>query len=172
MKQLSVSLALMLCTFALAAEPPVPILNARTPLDGVLSGGQPTPEQVAQAAKAGFRTVMNLRSDGEPGFDWEPAAVEAAGMRYVHIPIAGPDTLTRENVERVDAALSEALKNGPVLLHCASGNRIGAVLALRAAWVQGAEPAAALKLGQEAGLTRLEGATRELLGLPAAAGGK
>jgi len=138
-------------------------------MDGVLSGGQPTPEQIAEAAAAGFRTVINLRAAEEPGFEWEPAAVEAPGMRYVSIPVEGASGLTRENVDRIDAALAEARRAGPVLLHCSSGNRIGAVLALRAAWVEGRPAVEALAVGLGAGLTRLEPATREILGLPASA---
>jgi uncharacterized protein (TIGR01244 family) len=142
------------------------IPNARIPADGVLSGGQPTREQLLAAGRAGFRTVINLRLEAEPGFEWEPETVKASAMRYVHIPVAGAEGLTRENVERVDAALREALAAGPTILHCASGNRIGAVLALREAWLRGASPDAALKVGLAAGLTGLEPRTRELLGRP------
>ncbi len=148
-----------------SATPLLPIANARVPMEGVLSGGQPTQEQIEAAARAGFRTVINLRTEQEAGFEWERQAVEDLGMRYVLIPVAGAQGLTRENVERVDAALAEARAAGPVLLHCGSGNRIGALLALRAAWLQDVEPAAALDYGLDSGLTRLEGRTRELLGL-------
>ena len=147
------------------------IRNARVPLDGVLSGGQPTLEQIEAAAASGFATVINLRTPKEPGFEWEPEAVERSGIRYVHIPVDGASGLTRENVERIDAALRAALAEGPVLLHCASGNRIGAALALRAAWLEGAEPEAALKLGLAAGLTRLEPHIRKTLGLDEAGDG-
>ena len=144
----------------------LPIRNARVPVEGVLSGGQPSPEQIEAAARAGFRTVINLRTEGEPGFEWEREAVESLGMRYVLLPVAGADGLTRENVESLDAALEQALGEGPVLLHCASGNRIGAILALRAAWLQEVDAQKALEYGRASGMTRLEGATRKLLGLP------
>ena len=149
----------------LSTLPAIP--NARVPIDGVLSGGQPTPEQVEAVARAGFRTVINLRSEAEPGFEWEAEAVERLGMRYVHIPIAGAPDLTRARIERIDSELDRALSEGPVLLHCASGNRIGATLALRAAWLQGGEAETALGVGLKAGLTRLEPRVRELLGLEA-----
>jgi len=145
----------------------LPIRNARIPMQGVLSGGQPTREQIAAAGKAGFRTVINLRTEEEPGFEWEADSVAEHGMRYVLIPVAGADGLTRKNVKRIDTALREAQKSGPVLLHCGSGNRIGAILALREHWLAGTEPDAALRYGVESGLTRLEPKTRELLGLTA-----
>jgi protein tyrosine phosphatase (PTP) superfamily phosphohydrolase (DUF442 family) len=84
-------------------------------------------------------------------------------LRYVELPIAGASDLTRENVERLDRALRDALPAGPVLLHCASGNRVGALLALRETWLRGAEPEAALALGRAAGLAGLEAKTRELM---------
>ena len=148
-----------------ASGRPVPIPNARVAMDGVLSGGQPSPEQIAAAAQGGYRTVINVRTESEPGFAWERGAVESHGMHYVHIPISGAEDLTRESVERVDAALREARDRGPVILHCGSGNRIGALLALRAAWLQGVDPQAALDYGLATGLTGLEPATREILGL-------
>jgi uncharacterized protein (TIGR01244 family) len=149
---------------AVAGGPAIP--NARVALPGVWSGGQPSEAQIAEAAAAGFRTVINLRAPSEPGFEWEQAAVEHAGMSYVQIPVEGAAGLTRPNVERLDAALRSASERGPTLLHCASGNRIGAMLALREAWLLGTTPAKALDVGRAAGLTKLEPQVRELLGLP------
>ena len=54
----------------------------------------------------------------------------------------------------------------PIALACSSGNRAGALLALRAFWLDGADAASALELGLAAGLTRLEPSVRLLLGLP------
>ena len=148
------------------------IPGARVPMDNVLSGGQPTPEQIAAAAVAGFSTVINLRIDEEKGFEWEAEAVGGLGMRYVSIPVAGAEGLTRETVERLDVALSEAVAAGPVLLHCASGNRIGAILALRAAWLYEVEAETALEFGLANGMTRLEPTIRKLLGLATADSGR
>ena len=169
--------ALLAVVAMLAAEAPpapsvlLPLMNARVPLAGVLSGGQPTAEQIALAARAGFRTVINLRTEQERGFEWEREAVEASGMRYVQVPVAGASGLTRDNAERLDRELERAAAEGPVLLHCASGNRIGALLALRAAWLEGVDPEQALQYGRDSGLAGLEAVTSELLGLapPAAA---
>ena len=163
----SLILSFVLLSAAWAGPPTLllPIPNARVPVPGVLSGGQPTQDQIAAAGAAGYTTVINLRSDTEPGFEWEAAAVKAAGMAYVSIPVAGKTGLTKDNVARLDAALKEAAVKGPVLLHCGSGNRIGAMLALRAAWLEGKDAAAALDEGKAAGLTGLEPAVRSILGL-------
>jgi uncharacterized protein (TIGR01244 family) len=167
----AVILTLIVLAFtAASAEPPtllLPVPNARIPIAGVLTGGQPTQDQIAAAGTAGYKTVINLRPDTEKGFEWEAAAVKAAGMTYVSIPVAGANGLTKDNVVRFDAALKAAEANGPVLLHCASGNRIGAMLALRAAWLEGKDPATALAYGEASGLTHLEPQVKTLLGLPA-----
>jgi len=143
----------------------LPIRNARIPMDGVLSGGQPTREQIEAAAHAGYRTVINMRGEKEPGFEWESQMVEELGMKYELLPVTGKDGLSREDIERFDSVLTAALKEGPVLLHCASGNRIGAVLALRAVWVEEMDPEEALTYGRSSGMTRAEGVARELLGV-------
>lgn len=144
---------------------PVEIRNARTPLDGVLTGGQPTEEQLAALAKAGYRTLVNLRTEGEnPVSDREAALAEEVGMRYLHIPVAGARGLTEENARR----LSEVLEDDdlrPLVVHCGSGNRVGALFALEAFQIDGEDPAKALQIGLEAGLTRLEPVVREKLGL-------
>jgi uncharacterized protein (TIGR01244 family) len=120
------------------------------PQAGLYTYGQPSAAHLQQAAAAGITTVIDLRSAGENrGYD-EKAAAEALGLRYVSLPVAGSGGLTADNAR----ALHQILGNdtGPVLLHCASSNRAGALLALRAARQQNWEPVSALELGHAAGL--------------------
>ena len=125
-----------------------------------VSTGQPDQEILERAKAAGFVAVFDLRTAGEDrGMD-EPAAVEALGMSYVAIPVAGADGTTFDNAKQLDEALSKF--DGPVFLHCASGNRVGALMALRAS-MHGASDEEALAIGKDAGLTRLEGKVTELL---------
>lgn len=167
----------LLCTVAGAQEPEaadstnpseaprIEILNAKTPQPGVLTGGQPTPEQFEEAAQAGYRTVVNLRTEGEKG-SWDEAAKAAElGLRYVAIPVAGAEGISAENAE----ALAEVLKdpeNLPAMVHCGSGNRVGAVFALMAFHVEDEDAQSALERGLEAGLTSLEPLVRQKLDLP------
>lgn len=140
----------------------VEIPNARRPLPGVLSGGQPTRAQLEEAAAAGYRTVVNLRPLDEPGAWDERPLVAELGMRFHHIPVAGTADLDRDRA----AALAEILEDPsaqPVLVHCASGNRVGALVAIHAALLRGVSIDEALELGRRAGLTRLEEATRAYL---------
>lgn len=155
----------------LADSPPVletlQFKNAITPQEGVTSGGQPTEEEFRRAAALGYKTVVNLRTDGEEiPFD-EPALVEELGMRYVHLPIAGAEGITSENAAALAAILAEA--EHPVLLHCGSGNRVGALFALDAHDRLGQDAETALQTGLDAGMTRLEPVVREKLGLPVSA---
>jgi len=144
------------------------IPNATIPFPDVLVGGQPTVAQLESAAAVGVRTIVNLRPEKELGiYDTsgraEAAIVEHLGMRYVLIPVQGGADLNEENARRLAEAL-EAPDALPAMVHCASGNRVGALFALKAAWLDGASAEAALELGLGAGMTRLEGAIREKLG--------
>lgn len=132
------------------------LINELHPAPNLVTGGQPSQAQLAQAASA-IQTVINLRAAGEDGFD-AASQVEALGMRYVSIPIQGAADVTEANARLLDGALSEG---GVTLLHCASGNRVGALLALRAFYVEGAPPAEALDVGRGGGLTSLEQAVKE-----------
>jgi uncharacterized protein (TIGR01244 family) len=85
----------------------------------------------------------------------ETAAVEAAGMKYVSIPVAGASGVTFENARLLDEALAGI--DGPVFLHCRTGNRVGALMALRAS-AAGASDEDAIAAGKEAGLGSLEAA--------------
>ncbi len=135
--------------------------NAKRPAPGVLSGGQPSLEQLEAAGRAGFKTVINLRAPGESGTR-EPE-VTAAGMHYVALPIAGADAISEENARALAAALEEAEQ--PILLHCGSGNRVGALLALKAFHVDGKSAEEALQYGIESGVTGIEPVVRKALGL-------
>jgi uncharacterized protein (TIGR01244 family) len=89
--------------------------------------GQPSAEGLAQVKAMGFQTVINLRTEKEGAKD-EEAAVTAAGLRYVWVPVT-PETLSMADAEAVGRVLEDPAA-GPVLLHCASANRVGAVWTL------------------------------------------
>jgi len=50
-------------------------------------------------------------------------------------------------------------------VHCASGNRVGGLLALEQADFDGMAPQAALDLGRAAGMTGTEPRVRQMLGI-------
>ncbi len=140
----------------------IPIYNAVSPSPNLLLGGQPTESHLLAACDAGYKTVINLRGVGEEGTDWEPQAVAALGMTYVHIPIAGAAGVNRANADRLRAAI-DAAGDDPVVVHCASGNRVGALFALLAYEGDAATVETAIEVGRAHGLTGLESWVRQLL---------
>jgi uncharacterized protein (TIGR01244 family) len=130
---------------------------------GMYSGGQPTPADLARLATRGVRTVINLRGANEDaGFD-EPAESRRLGLRYVSIPIGGPEDVTPDAAARFTQALDAARGEGGTLVHCASGNRVGALVALDQGLGRGATHDAALALGRAAGLVSLAPRVAQLL---------
>ena len=139
--------------------------NGRTPFEGqeILVGGQPTPGQLERAQELGYKTVINLRQPDEKD-NTDPDRVQAMGMTYVSIPINGSPDMTREKALALSAALEAA--ESPVIVHWASGNRVGGLFAMKAYFIDGMSPEEALAVGKAAGMTRLEPTVREQLGLP------
>lgn len=90
----------------------------------VSGGGQPDEGDIAALKAAGVRKIINLRRPGEPNQPLDPdaegAAVRAAGMDYLHIPV-DPKNLSPASAEAVAKAVAEA--DGPVYVHCAAGGR-------------------------------------------------
>ncbi len=136
---------------------------------GLAAAGQPSPEALAKLKEMGFRTVVNLRTEQEGAAEERPV-VEGEGLRYVSVPIS-PATFSLADVEAVEKVLADQAAR-PVLLHCASSNRVGAVWAV----IQGRKGkslAEAEAAGAEAGMRpSMQEAVRRVLGatVPAGAG--
>jgi uncharacterized protein (TIGR01244 family) len=75
----------------------------------------------------GFKSILDLRTAAE-GTDQEAAEAATLGLAYHNIPI-GSAPPTAEQLDRF-AQLVEAGDSYPLLIHCASGNRVGAVWAV------------------------------------------
>lgn len=132
-----------------------------TPVDGITSAGQPDQAALAVFSENGYVAIIDMRGEREDrGMD-EKAVVESLGMDYVLLPIASEDDISFENAKKLDDLL--AAYDGPVLIHCGSGNRVGALLALRQS-MNGADDAAAMAYGKQGGLTGLEPVVQQRLG--------
>lgn len=98
--------------------------------DELAISGQPTIEELPQLVKAGYRSVVNLRSPKEIGFlDNEQQKIEFLELRY--ISISTPKKLTLDDVLPVIQQLSELPK--PILIHCDSGIRSSIVVLMQLA---------------------------------------
>jgi len=128
--------------------------------DGITAAGQPDETGLKELAEDGYAAVIDLRGAGEDrGLD-EKSFVENLGMDYVPLPIAGRDAISFENARRLDQILSSYEK--PVLVHCGSSNRVGALFALREK-LHGADDEEALSFGKSAGMTSLESTVKSRL---------
>jgi uncharacterized protein (TIGR01244 family) len=93
----------------------------------VAVAGQLEPTAMAEAAAAGFRSVINNRPDFEGG-PTQPtsasieAAARAAGLSYAWLPVA-PNVQTPAEIASF-AALLESMPK-PILAFCRSGTRSG-----------------------------------------------
>lgn len=91
--------------------------------DQISVAPQISPADMAEAARQGFKLVINNRPDGEdpaqPTSAEMQAAAEAAGLAYAHIPVRGGPT--PDQVAAQQELLAEA--PGPVLAFCRSGTR-------------------------------------------------
>ena len=132
------------------------------PSDGFVASGQPNEAVLKNFADAGYGTIVDLRMpDEDRGMD-EKTVIEGLGMTYVTLPIGSAEDLSFENAAKLDEIMSGL--DGPAVVHCASGNRVGALIALRAK-ANGASNEDALAVGKAAGLTRLEDVVRKKLGM-------
>jgi uncharacterized protein (TIGR01244 family) len=87
--------------------------------------GQPGRDDLEIAKQLPIRTVINLRKKSE--IDWdEEATVRALGMIYVSVPFQTPEELTDAVFDAARHALTFE-ENAPLLLHCASANRVGTI---------------------------------------------
>ena len=142
-----------------AANLRLPYLS--NPQPDLLCAGMPSAEDFRAVAAAGVRTVVNLCQLQETPID-EPEFVQHLGMRYVQIPIGGAPDLSETNA-RALAAVIDDKANQPVLVHCMSSNRVGALLALKAGVVDRVPAEEAMQFGLQAGLRALEPVVWHLL---------
>ncbi|HZI17428.1 MAG TPA: protein tyrosine phosphatase family protein [Pyrinomonadaceae bacterium] len=91
----------------------------------VTTGAQPAAAAFEKLAGLGFRAVLDMRTEAE-GHDAarERALVEAAGMRYLSLPVSS-EAPRPEQIAEFTRAVKDA-GNHPLFVHCASGNRVGA----------------------------------------------
>ena len=93
----------------------------------VACGGATTSEAVPELKKMGFASIINLRLPSEPGadIDKEAAAAKDVGINFYNIPFSGqtPDPKVADQF----LATITAKNNEPAYIHCAAGNRAGAM---------------------------------------------
>jgi protein tyrosine phosphatase (PTP) superfamily phosphohydrolase (DUF442 family) len=152
----SVILSFWFCSYAVAQSE----LNFKQPEANMYSGGQPSQNDLEQLKEKGVSSVINLRPLSEMDWD-EQAFVESLGMDYQLLPIADASDISWENAEKLSGMLT-GKNEEQVLLHCASGNRVGALIAL-IDFMNNKNVEQAIAVGRQWGMTRLEGQIAAML---------
>ena len=89
-------------------------------------GGQPSADDLAKFKQAGGKTVVNLRDEAENTKFNETSVLAGLGIDYHNPGFRNADALSDPIFRRVRDLLANG-NNAPLLLHCASGNRVGAI---------------------------------------------
>jgi protein tyrosine phosphatase (PTP) superfamily phosphohydrolase (DUF442 family) len=102
------------------------LTNAAEPVEGWVTGGQPTEQQLKAFKAAGGEVIVDNRDPMEPhGYD-EPTAARKLGLEYVSLPIVH-GAVTVGTLRQMHEMLRK-LSGRKALLHCSSGNRTSAGL--------------------------------------------
>ncbi len=124
--------------------------NAGYPWEGIATAGQPEEEHFERLAEAGYKMIIDLRTlEEDRGLD-EQEVVESAGMEYVNIPV-GHEDVENETFERFRELMKDPERR-PVLVHCSSANRVGALLIPYFVLDEGKNTDEAVKMASEVGL--------------------
>jgi len=102
------------------------VVNACQVSPGVVTGGQPSADDLERFRAAGGTSVLDLRDPMEPRPLDEPAVAAELGLEYVNIPV-NSGSLTDQTLERVLDVLRSA-GDRTVFVHCGSGSRVGGAL--------------------------------------------
>ncbi len=113
---------------------------------------QPTEAELKALSGQGYRSVINLRREGEANQPMSPAEegekARAAGLGYGHVPVNSA-TLSDKEVQEF-GKLMDSLP-GPVLVHCAAGQRAAALAIVHLAKKDGRTAEEALNHVRDAG---------------------
>ncbi|MGG7053957.1 beta-lactamase hydrolase domain-containing protein [Nitrosomonas sp. ANs5] len=150
----SAIMLLMLLTSAANAKDQVPyatqvndLMRYQRVTPKIATSGALSNDSIKELVKHSFRTVIDLRPEPDET-QKEKLAVEAENMLYINIPV------TREGIDESQlTAFKQAIAQAspPILVHCATGNKAGAM------WTsyrlsEGTPPNIAFKEGRASGM--------------------
>jgi protein tyrosine/serine phosphatase len=92
--------------------------------DILFRGGQPAESDYKALAAFGIHTIVDLRNDEE---SFAKSAAEAAGMKYVNIPMDGVSAPSDQDVATFLSVVNDPT-SGKIFMHCKAGiHRTGAM---------------------------------------------
>ncbi len=133
---------------------------SKGPEASLACSGQPTPEQFQKLKQNGVQRVVCLRAKTESGTGWEEDLAPHSGIEFVRFVIEGPKDITEAKAREFAALVGDG---EATLVACGSSNRVGAMMALKAKFVDGKSNEEALAIGKACGLKALEPAVKEAL---------
>ncbi len=127
-RALALAPVFLMATAVFGQQAPAGVENFHVVNENFYRGAQPTDEGFANLAKMGVHTVLDLReTDGRSLA--EKKAVEAAGMRYVNVPMQGISTPTPDVIAKALSVINDK-DAGKVFVHCRRGaDRTGTIVA-------------------------------------------
>jgi protein tyrosine phosphatase (PTP) superfamily phosphohydrolase (DUF442 family) len=95
----------------------------------IATAGQPTEDEVAAVAQAGYEAVINLdQRVSEYALEDEGGLVRSLGMEYVHIPVLW-ESPTKADLDRF-CEVMEARRDKKLFVHCVANRRVSVFMAL------------------------------------------
>lgn len=130
--------------------------------------GPPNEATFAALKTAKITHVINLRRDGEPGFDLDKDTSAVLNLRINYQRLALTLTPPKGDLEILGMILGGLPGGSRVLVYCSDGNRTGAALCFWLVKDKKVKFEEALGLAQQVGLKSpdTEGALRRALGIP------
>jgi protein tyrosine phosphatase (PTP) superfamily phosphohydrolase (DUF442 family) len=106
------------------------IYNYRQADARLATSGQPSEEELAAIARAGYTVIVNLALHDDPRYSLpdEAGSVRALGLSYVHIPVQFADP--REEDLLAFFAAMDRCRDDAVWVHCAANKRVSSFLGL------------------------------------------
>ena len=147
---------LLIPAFVLAAPSPgFPGAMEVRPGTFVLNGPM-TPAVIEAMKKAKITHVINLREDGEPGFDAteECSAFSETGITYCRVALGRAPT--KDDFDLFRMVRKDIPMNARVLIHCGNGNRAAAAACAWMVLDANMESEEAIALARLAGMVRPE----------------
>ncbi|HJT86831.1 MAG TPA: tyrosine-protein phosphatase [Bryobacteraceae bacterium] len=119
----------LLCARAACLVASIPGVPHAARVDSnIYRGGQPSTRGFRNLAKAGIKTVLDLRASASRASK-ERDEVQSAGMRYVQVPLHDDAPPSQANVRKALSVLNDSSR-WPVFVHCDGGkDRTGMIIA-------------------------------------------
>jgi uncharacterized protein (TIGR01244 family) len=137
----------LFCVIGFATTDTVP--NLQNPRYQIYTAGQPNEEGFQYASKIGVKSVINVLPEKE-WLKGEEQMVTNNNMTYNKFPF-DPADLNMATIQKFGQLLQSQQK--PVLIHCSTGNHVGALWFAYRVLAEKAALGVALKEAREIGLT-------------------